>query len=225
MKEIKVLVADDHSILREGLCRLLNDEKDIQVAGQAENSEKALELAIKIIPDVAIIDISMPGIDGIELTRQIKEQCPDMAILVVSAYNYEHYIISSLRAGASGYLLKSTPVSELVNSIRLVYAGLSVFNLQSIDSIIKKIDENENVSGKGCGPIRSRELDVLKLAAQGLSNKEIAAKLYLSTRTVETHMVNIFRKIDVGSRTEAVLYALKKGWISADNVSQEGAAE
>jgi DNA-binding NarL/FixJ family response regulator len=218
IKKIKVLVADDHPVFREGLCRLLEDEKDIEVVAQAADGKEAIKLAKELLPDVAIIDVVMPGVGGIEATRQIKAACPATAILMVSAYAYEAYILASLQAGAAGYLLKNALSSQLVNAIRLVHGGEAVFNFKAISKSMRRIIGDKGELKGSLEGLHRRELEVLKLAAKGLSNKEIAAELFISERTVQTHLVNIFRKLKVGSRTEAVLHALKEGWLTLDDL-------
>ncbi len=218
MGKIKVLVADDHPAFREGLCRLLEDEKDLECVAKSSNGEETIRLAKELLPDVAIIDIAMPGINGIEAAKQIKAACPAIAILMISAYGYESYIVASLQAGAAGYLLKDVPLRELVNAIRFVHAGETVLNFKAAGKILRRLAAGRDEKRRGLEELHRRELEVLKLAAKGLSNKEIAAELVISERTVQTHLVNIFKKLEVGSRTEAVLHALKEGWLSPDDL-------
>ncbi|MFC1940262.1 response regulator [Chloroflexota bacterium] len=218
MKKIRVLVADDHPTFREGLCHFLDSQEDIEVVAKSADGEEAVEMARELIPDVAVIDIAMPGLNGIEAAMQIKEDCPAVAILMVSAYDYESYLVSSLKAGAAGYMLKNAPVSELISAIRLVCSEEAVFNLKGIskvlDHIIAKGGEGINKVG-----LQQREIDIIRQAARGLSNKQIAEQLEISQRTVQTHMSNIFRKLGASSRTDAVLHAVSQGWITADEMS------
>jgi DNA-binding NarL/FixJ family response regulator len=216
MEKIKVLVADNHPIFREGLCRLLEDENDLEAVGRAADGAEAVRLAKDLLPDVAIIDVAMPGINGIEAATQIKAACPGTAILMMSAYRYEPYMLASLRAGAAGYLLKNIPLRDLINAIRLVHAGEGVFDLKAASKILSRVagdKERRDLEG-----LCRRELEVLGLAAKGLGNKEIAAELVISERTVQTHLVNIFRKLRVSSRTAAVFTALKEGWLTLDDL-------
>lgn len=218
MQRIKVVVADENPIFREGLCRLLEDEKDLEAVGTAADGEEAVSLASQVLPDVAIIDVAMPRINGIEVAKLIKAACPGTAILMTSAYRHESYMLASLRAGATGYLLKNVSLRDLVNAIRLLHAGEGVFDLKVAGKMLSRaagdrVDEKRNLKG-----LRQRELEVLRLVARGLGNKEIAAELVVSERTVQTHLVNIFRKLRVTSRTAAVFTALNEGWLNLDEL-------
>ena len=218
MEKIRILIADDHPAFREGLCQLLEGEEDLECVAMPEDGEEAVRLAKELRPDVAIIDVAMPKLNGIEATRQIKAAYPAIAILMVSAYGYESYILASLRVGAAGYLLKSASLRELISAIRLVHAGEGVFDLKSASRLISRVATEKVGERGGLEELHRRELEVLKLAAKGMRNKEIARKLVISERTVQTHLVNIFRKLEVGSRTEAVLHALKEGWLTLDDL-------
>lgn len=220
MAKIKVLIADDHAVVREGTRRILEQEPDMDVVGEAGDGEEAVNLATSRKPDVAIIDIAMPKLDGIEATKRIKAAWPSINILILSAYDDDQFIFSLLEAGAAGYLLKSIRSRELVDAIRAVYSGESVLH----PSIARKV-LNRFVSASGkphgqepSGVLSDREMEVLKLAAKGLSNQDIAEKLCLSIRTVQGHLGHIFNKLQVGSRTEAVVRALKEGWVTLDDV-------
>lgn len=217
--KIKVLVADDHPTFRDGLCRFLEDEEDIEIVAKPQNGKQAVILAKELQPDVAIIDVSMPELNGIEATKQIKSACPDIAILMVSAFDYESYIRASLQAGAAGYMLKTAPTSELVSAIRLVSIGEAVFDMKTAGRIMHNLFVNGDEEGGAFARLYPREIEILKQAAKGKSNKAIGEELVISERTVQTHMVHIFKKLEVGSRTEAVLRALKDGCITIDDLS------
>jgi len=217
MNKIRALVADDHPIFQEGLSRLLVEQDDIEVVARPTNGDETIRLAKELMPDVAIIDVAMPKPNGIEAAKQIKEACPNTAILMVSAFGYESYMLASLRAGAAGYLLKNTAPRELISAVREVYAGEAVFDLKAVSRILDHLP-SEGEERRGLAELRQRELEVLKLAAKGMSNKGIATGLGVSERTVQTHMLNIFRKLGVGSRTEAVLRALRAGWLTLDDL-------
>ncbi len=218
MKKIRVLVADDHPTFRQGLCHFLDTQDDIEVVAQASDGEEAVRLARELVPDVAIIDVTMPKLNGIEATREIKETCPSISILMVSAYDYESYLVGSLKSGASGYMLKNAPVSELISALRLICSEEAVFNLKSISKVLDRITMKADDERTTLG-LHQRELDILKRAARGLSNKQIAEEINISQRTVQTHMSHIFRKLEAGSRTEAVLHALRQGWLTAEDLS------
>jgi len=219
MEKIRLLIADDHPTFREGLARLLEDEEDLECIAEASDGVGAVNLARELSPDVAIIDVSMPDLSGIEAAKQIKAACPGVAILMVSAFDYQSYILASLRAGARAYMSKNTPLRELVSAIRLVHSGGSVFDLKATDKVLRYVSAGEDVYKTGFEPLYPRELDILRLVAKGMSNKVIAEELFISERTVQTHLVNIFRKLGVSSRTQAVLYALREGWVTLDSLT------
>ena len=218
MKKIRVLVADDHPTFREGLCHFLEGEKDLEVVARPTDGEESVRLAKKLLPDVAIIDVAMPKLNGIEAARQIKAASPTTAILMVSAYAYESYLLASVRVGAAGYLLKNAPVSELISAVRSVRNGEAVFDSKAIGKVLGRLATEPGAESKGLAGLHDREVQILKIAAKGLSNKHIAEKLGISERTVQTHMFHIFRKLEVGSRTEAVLRALREGWLTLDDL-------
>ncbi|HUU08499.1 MAG TPA: response regulator transcription factor [Dehalococcoidales bacterium] len=220
MGEIRVLIADDHAVVREGTRQILEQEPDLKVVAEAADGGEAVKLTGSSKPDVAIIDISMPRVDGIEATRQIKALYPQVAVLILTAYDDDQFVFSLIEAGAAGYLLKSVRGSELVDAVRAVYSGESVLH----PSIARKV-LNRFVPSLGKGQrqeppetLSQREMEVLHLATQGLSNQDIADKLSLSLRTVQAHLGHIFNKLRVSSRTEAVVRALKEGWITLDDI-------
>ncbi len=221
MEKIRILIADDHTLVREGTRQRLEREEDFEVVGEAGDGEEAVRLANQLKPDVAIMDVAMPNLNGIEATKQIKESRPATAILVLSAYDNDQYIYAALEAGANGYLLKNARGQQLVDAIRDVKAGEVVLDPHVARKVVQwfsSLSRGERVEGLP-DYVSDRELEVLKLAAKGMSNKEIAAELSLSVRTVQSHLGNIFDKLGVSSRTEAVLRAIKEGWISLENVS------
>jgi DNA-binding NarL/FixJ family response regulator len=221
LETIRILIADDHAFVREGTRRILEQEPDLEVVAEAGDGEETVKLACDLKPDVALVDVAMPRIDGIEATRRIKAQCPAVAVLVLSAYDDDQFIFGLLEAGAAGYLLKSVRGQEIVDAIRAVHAGESVLH----PSVARKVlNRFAGVSGKprdrkSLDLLTEREMDVLKLVTKGLSNKDIAEGLCLSVRTVQGHLANIFNKLRVSSRTEAVVHALREGWVTLDDVS------
>jgi len=219
-EKVRVLVADDHAIVREGLCSVLSEEADLEVVARAADGKEAIELAKELHPDVAIIDIVMPQLDGIETVKQIKVACPAIAIIMLSAYDYEAYILAALGAGAAGYLLKETSPRELVNAIRMVHAGQGVVDLKAWNQIQQRLTASKDEGKRSLEKFQTCELDILKLVGKGMSNREIAKNLTISGRTVQTHLDNIFTKLGVHSRTEAVVYALREGWLTLDDLRQ-----
>lgn len=211
---IRVLLADDHALVREGTRRLLEAESDVEVVAEAASGEEAVAAVRDVQPDIAIMDIAMPGIGGIEATRTIKTYCPKTAVLVLSAYDDEPYLIALLEAGAAGFLLKNVHGQELINAIRAVFRGESVLQPTLTEKIMRRLTSRTAPAHRTADILSDREFDVLCLAARGLSNKEIARRMGLSIRTVHSHLANIFTKMQVGSRTEAVLLALREGMIS-----------
>lgn len=216
VSNIKILIADDHAVVREGTRQILEQEPDMDVIGEAADGEEAIRLAGSLKPDVAIVDISMPKMDGIEATRQIKALYPTMVVLILSAYDDDQFVFSLLEAGAAGYLLKSVRGSELVEAVRAVYNGESALHPSIARKVLNRFVPAPDKSPKQepSEVLTDRELEVLKLATRGLSNQEIADELFLSLRTVQAHISHIFNKLQVSSRTEAVVRALKEGWVS-----------
>jgi len=215
LKKIRVLVADDHPGFREGVCRRLTDESDMEVIAIAPDGQTTVRLALELKPDVVIMDVAMPNTRGIEAAEQIKKACPQTAILMMSAYDYPTYILESMRVGVSGYLLKTTPMREIVGAVRIVKLGKSVFDFGN--ALISRITDDDKQRYTNC-QLREREIEVLRYAARGISNKEIAKEIGISERTVQTHFANIFKKLGVDNRIAAVLCALKMGWFTPDDL-------
>jgi len=218
VEKIRVLLAEDHVVGREGTRELVQRERDMEVVGEAGDGEEAIELTSKLRPNVVIMDIAMPKVNGIQATKRIKELCPTTAVLILTAYDNEQYIFALLEAGAAGYLLKTVRRSELISAIRAVHNGESVLHPQIASKVVERFRERKVPAA--AEPLRDalseREMEVLHLAGKGISNKDIARELSLSVRTVQAHLGSIFNKMGVGSRTEAVLHALRKGWLSLE---------
>jgi len=221
LETIKILIADDHAFVREGTRRILEQEQDLEVVAEAGDGEEAVKLASELKPDVALIDVAMPKLDGIEATRQIKVLYPAVAVLVLSAYDDDQFVFGLLEAGAAGYMLKSVRGHEIVDAIRAVYAGESVLHPSVARKVLNRFAgvSSKPREKKSLELLTDREMEVLKLVTKGLSNKDVAEELCLSVRTVQGHLANIFNKLRVGSRTEAVVHALKEGWVTLDDVS------
>ncbi len=221
MGTIRILIADDHAFVREGTRRILEQEPDLEVVAEAGDGEEAVRLASDLKPDVALIDVAMPKLDGIEATRRIKALYPAVAVLVLSAYDDDQFVFGLLEAGAAGYMLKSVRGHEIVDAIRAVHAGESVLHPLVARKVLNRFAgvASKSRERKSLELLTEREMDVLKLVTKGLSNKDIADDLCLSVRTVQGHLANIFNKLRVGSRTEAVVHALKEGWVTLDDVS------
>ncbi len=221
MDKIKVIIADDHVLFREGTRNIIEEEPDMEVVGEANDGREAIELVTKLQPNIALMDIAMPKVNGIEATKQIKLRYPATAVLILTAYDNDQYIMALLEAGAAGYLLKNVSGSDLVNAIRAVHAGEAVLHPIIARKVFARLSGSAKALSEIVPPrdLSDREAEILKLAAKGMSNQEIAETLFLSRRTIQSHLVNIFRKMDVGSRTEAVLEALRRGWLTLDDVA------
>jgi len=221
MNRISCLIVDDHPTFCNGLALELEEEEDIECVGKAASGAEAINMAKRLKPDIVLMEVVMPKSDGIRAIKEIRKHCPKTDVIVLSAFDYEASILGSLRSGARGYILKTSPLDKIISTIRLVHRGESVLDANITDKIINHLQLKEaggghNINKMGFDTLQPRELEVLGLAARGFSNKEIASKLFISERTVQTHLVNIFRKLGANSRTQAVLYALKEGWVNLD---------
>jgi len=222
-KKTRILVADDHAIVREGYCKVLEQEPDFEVVAEAADGEEALKLTAELKPDIVLLDILMPKLNGIEAARRIKEKYPNITVIILSAYDDDQFIYSSLEAGAAAYLLKSSRGREVVASIRAVCEGESVLH----PSITRKVmshfapTSSKPAQQESAARLSEREKEVLTLATRGLSNKDIANELSISVRTVQAHFTSAFNKLQVSSRSEALLRGLKEGWLSLADVNSK----
>lgn len=221
-RKIGILIADDHPLLREAIRNAFEQHDDMQVLGEAGDGEEAVRLSSELKPDIVIMDIVMPKLSGIEATREIRKKSPTTAVLILTAYDDDRYIIGLLEAGAAGYLLKSARGQDLVGAVRTVHAGESVLHPSIIAKILKYgVQTQERPDeGKAGEQLSEREMEILKLAARGMSNKDIADELFLSVRTVKAHLSNVFDKIDVASRTEAIVKGVREGWLTLEDLSE-----
>lgn len=218
MSVIKVLLAEDHTIVRKGIRALLDAVSDIEVVGEAEDGREAIEKVGQLFPDVVLMDNTMPTLNGLEATRQIKKQFPQIMVLILTMHTDEEYIFQFLQAGASGYLIKKTAPKDLVSAIKAVHRGDSFLS----PSISKKvIDEYLRHAEEASEPnnytqLTDREREVLQLVVEGLSNKEIAEQLHLSVKTVGNHRINLMDKLDIHNVSDLTKYAIRKGIISLE---------
>jgi DNA-binding NarL/FixJ family response regulator len=201
---IRVVVVDDHALHRDGTRQILEAHSDLQVVGDADSGEVALALVNQLRPDVVLLDIRLPGINGIEVTHRLTRDHPDIRVIMVSAYDEDEYVRGALEAGAAGYLRKTAPGKELVQAVRAVAAGASVLQSGLASRLLTASRQPE----PGAADLTERELAVLQLLMAGLQNREVASRLGISTRTVDRHCDNIYAKLGVNSRTEAVVRAI-----------------
>ncbi|NMB46818.1 MAG: response regulator transcription factor [Firmicutes bacterium] len=238
MDRIKVLIADDHALLRQGLCRILELEEDIEVVAQAADGEEAVALAQELHPDVILMDINMPGLNGLEATRMVKEVAPQSKILVLTIHDDDEYVFKVMQAGASGYVLKDVDPSNLAEAIRTVNQGHAYLRSPLLEKVLEEFgrlsqvreevaatrewqgsaitDDSKSEEPDSGDPgllarLTAREREILECIVGGQSNKEIAVTLVISEKTVKNHVSNILRKLDLADRTQAAVYALKKG--------------
>jgi DNA-binding NarL/FixJ family response regulator len=218
-ESIRILLADDHAILRQGTVALLRREPGLVIVGEADTGLEAVKLAHQLKPDLVIMDVRMPELSGVEATRRIRTERPEVKVIVLTAHDDDQYIFSALGAGASGYLLKTLPVSELIKAIRHVYQGQASLDPVITAKVMRRMVKS--ASGKPqqetdesvVDPLTARELEVLQSLADGLSNRAIADRLCISERTVQAHLTHIYSKLQVTSRTEAVLAGIRHGWL------------
>jgi DNA-binding NarL/FixJ family response regulator len=214
----KVLLADDHHIFRDGLRTLLEKEKGLEVVAEAENGRKAVKLAEKLAPDIVVIDVSMPDMNGIEATRKIIDGGPNIKVIALSMHSDRRFVLGMLEAGASGYLLKDCAFAELAGAIRQVMTGNTYLSPKIADVVVKGyLHKKTDVAPANCALLTSREREILQLIAEGMSTKEIAAHIFLSIKTVETHRRNIMEKLDIHSVAELTKYAIREGLVSMDD--------
>ena len=216
MPKIRVLVVDDHTIVRNGICVLLGLAKDIEVVGEASNGSEALEMVRKFMPDVMLIDIAMPHMNGLEATRRIRKEFPGVKILVLTQHDDKEHVFSAIESGASGFISKTATSSELTSGIRSVYRGESFLSPSAAKFLVEDYQQEANLR-KEQDPYKQltdREREILKLLAEGYTTREIADMLVISIKTVEGHKTNLMSKLDIHNRTDLVKFALRKGIIT-----------
>lgn len=210
---IRVFIADDHPIVRRGIKNLLETEANIEVVGEATNGRDAVAAVEALKPDIVLMDLVMPVIDGIEAIRQLRESQPEARILVLTSFGTDDKVFPAIKAGALGYLIKDTAPEDLVRAIRQVYKGEATLHPAIAQKLLQEIS-GPSTQPPSADPLTEREVDVLKLLARGLNNQEIADQLVISVATVYTHVSNILAKLHLASRTQAALYALREGYAS-----------
>ena len=214
MDAIRILIVDDHTVVRDGLSAMLERQPDFSVVGEAGNGSEAVERAVDLEPDVTLMDLRMPEMDGVEAMRLIRERDPEAKFIVLTTFDTDEYIFDAIQAGAKGYLLKDTSRDELFRAVRTVHRGESLMEPGVAAKVLDRLAQLSR-HGAGAGPevLSEREVGVLQQMARGAANKEIEGSLSISESTVKTHVANIFQKLDVSHRTEAVTAALQRGII------------
>jgi NarL family two-component system response regulator LiaR len=220
MNKIRVLVVDDHPLICQAVRVILENQSDFEIIGEASNGIEAVKLAAELLPDILTMDISMPLLNGLEATRKIKEINPNIKILVLTVHSDKTHLLEILEAGADGYLVKTVLGIEIAHAIRLIMSGESVVSTQMFKELVKHaikypIKAVTTVSGE---KLSIRELEVLKLAAKGMSNQEMASQLNLGIPTIKSHLVEIYSKLQAGSRTEAIVIGLRNGFLTLNDL-------
>ncbi|MGM0922131.1 MAG: response regulator [Bacillota bacterium] len=208
---IRLLIADDHKVVRRGLHFFLSTQKDIEIVGEAEDGEEAVKMVRTLLPDVILMDLSMPIMNGVDATKEIRTFNEQIKIIILTSYADQDHVIPAIQAGASGYQLKDVEPDELVHTIREVLKGESKLHPKVTSHVMSHLMQSNQKDEKLLTPLTNRENDVLKEIAKGKSNKEIAASLYITEKTVKTHVSNILSKLSLSDRTQAALYAVKNG--------------
>ena len=213
-EQIRLILADDHAVVRQGIRRFLEEDPAIDVIAEASDGAEAVRLVEEHRPDVAVLDIRMPEVTGVEATRRIKARFPDTRVLILTAYDDDPYVFALLEAGADGYVLKTASADQLIDAVRTVYRGESALSPEVASKVVRQATGRRPAGAADqIEPLTPREIDVLRLVAQGMTNRQVGQELGISHRTVQGHLASIYDKLEVNSRTEAVTEGLKRGWI------------
>lgn len=219
---IRVLIVDDHVLVRKGIMALLSEVEGMAVVGEASDGQQAIEAAVTLSPDVVLMDLLMPGVDGIEATRQVKARCPNCHILVLTSFAADEKILPAIKAGALGYLLKDSSPAELVRAIQQVYRGEPSLQPAIARKLLRELSRPQTELPPAPEPLTARELEVLALLARGLSNQQIAGRLDISEATVRSHVSNTLSKLHLANRVQATLYALREGLVPLPGDAEGG---
>ena len=215
---IRILLADDHALFRQGLKSLLETEADLRVIGEAQNGREAVRYAADTRPDIILMDIQMPELDGVRATQSILEINPQASVIILTMYRQDSYVFEAVKAGARGYLLKDVDGTELIDAIRHVYEGGTLLDPEMAKNVLEDFRvKKESLPDEKRGDLTEREAAILRLLAQGSSNQEIALKLNISEKTVRNRLSEIFAKLQLNNRTQAALYAIREGLASLDD--------
>jgi len=220
-KIIHILLADDHNVLRQGIAQVIESQPDMTVVAQAGNGQDAVVMSVQHKPDVILMDINMPKMDGVEASRQITAKRPETGIIILTMYRRDDYVFEAIKAGASGYLLKEVELDELLAAIRSVAQGEAVIDSAIAGKVLAELRRPHKSKAKAEPELSERDLEILQLLAQGLKNQEIADNLYISEKTVRNRLSLIFRRLHLDNRTQAVLYAMRKGLVEPNKSENE----
>ena len=213
MSKLRILLADDHETVREGLKLIIGAQSDMEVIGEVGDGQAAVEQAQQLRPDVVVMDVSMPGMNGLKATQKLRERCPEVKIVALTRHKDDGYLQQLLRAGAAGYVLKQSPPAELLHAIRAIAAGGKYLDPSVAGKVMGTFSESSFFRRESNANLTDRETEVLRLIAWGYSNKEIAARLDLSVKTVEVHKANAMKKLGMRSRIDIVRYSVLQGWL------------
>lgn len=213
---VRIVVADDQLLLREGIAMLLQADPRIEVVGRGQDGQEAIDMAETLAPDVVLVDIRMPKVDGIQAIREIKARWPHMRVVILTSFVYDGYVVEGLMAGADGYLLKDASPAALISGVLAVAAGEHVLEPSVVRHVADMLDKHSAERTRLYDGLTPRELQMVAMVARGLVAKEIAHELHISEKTVRNHISNIYRKLGIFDRSQAVLYAIKKGLVTAD---------
>jgi DNA-binding NarL/FixJ family response regulator len=214
MSKLRIIIADDHQVIRDGLQGLINAEPDMEVVGEAGDGQTAVQQALLLRPDVVIMDVAMPGLNGARATQRISRECPEVKVIALTAYEEKGYVGQMLQAGASGYVLKLAAAEEVIKAIRIVSAGETYLDPAVAGNVVSSYVQQKTARVRPRQDILTeREEEVLRLVAQGYVNKEIAVRLDISVKTVETHKSRFMEKLGLHNRAEIVRFALSQGWL------------
>ncbi len=213
-QNIRVLLADDHAVVRAGIRQFLEQDPQIEVVAEAGDGLQAQNLVAELVPDVAVLDIQMPGASGIEVARWVRRHHRQVGILILTAYDDDPYVMAVLQAGANGYVLKTASPADILRAVHDVYEGRSALDPSVAGKVLRRIAREDAQSR--VQPLTPREMEVLRLVARGYTNKAIALQLHISDRTVQGHLAHIFDKLEAASRTEAVMRAVSLGWLEPE---------
>lgn len=219
--KITILLADDHNVLRQGIAQMLDAQPDMKVVAQADSGSAAVDLARTHQPDIALLDISMPEMDGVEAARLITAELPETGVIILTMYRRDDYVFEAIKAGANGYLLKEVELDELLEAIRAVAQGEAVIDPAIASRVLAEFRRPQKSEQTPASVLSDRDVDILRLVAQGLSNKEIAGQLFISEKTVRNRLSLVFQQLHLKNRTEAALYALREGLVKPDQSEGE----